>query len=88
MPGLGTDAVHTEELVGVGVGELYSGLERGDTGVRPMPDWDKYKGLESRVAAPAPLEERWRLWTELLLRAKAQAAQSITTPMPVHDSAR
>lgn len=41
---------------GVGAGVLYERLERGDCAVQPMPEWIKYKGLASRVAAVAPLE--------------------------------
>ncbi|NQV33875.1 MAG: beta-ketoacyl-[acyl-carrier-protein] synthase family protein [Phycisphaeraceae bacterium] len=43
--------------LGIGVSSLYDRLECGDGVVQQMPDWVKYKGLGSRVAALAPLED-------------------------------
>ncbi len=43
--------------LGIGAAKLYDRLESGDCAVQQMPDWIKYKGLGSRVAALAPLED-------------------------------
>lgn len=43
--------------LGIGAAKLYDRLECGDSAVQSMPDWIKYKGLESRVAALAPLND-------------------------------
>ncbi|MBN2591452.1 MAG: beta-ketoacyl-ACP synthase [Sedimentisphaerales bacterium] len=43
--------------LGIGTAKLYDRLECGDCAVQPMPEWNKYKGLASRVAAVAPLED-------------------------------
>ena len=42
--------------LGVGVDALMDGLKQGRSAVQRMEGWEKYKGLQSLVGAPAPLE--------------------------------
>lgn len=43
--------------LGNSVEALISGLERGESAIQCMPEWQKYKGLRCLVAAPAKMQD-------------------------------
>ena len=76
--------------LGLNVDEMFKGLLEGKTGVKAMPDWRQYNGLNTYVAAPVPDYDAMKIprqarrsmsrMSEMAVLATLQALQQADLP--------